>query len=494
MRVDLFARGRADVALLRPRVLLVDALLDLGQQPQQLAPALFLLALLRACPARAAGRAAAAAPARGGSAPAAAAAAPAAARSCAAPPRRVAELDGGRRRQRRGGAALLGLAAAGQVGLRDRLRLGRALVGARVDQDHLERRVLEHAVEALRVDEAHGQQRRRARRARRAAPSCSVVSLRSHAVVRRVRRRGAGAASAAASAVRRTSIASVQRQRRASASSSSRLVGGAPSALRPSSRRASSAGVHLERQQVDAGEAHAHARAARQALAAERAEHQRQRVGAHQAVLHHRGVELARRRCCCEPAQRPVALDRRAGSRCRRRRRHRSRDDREQRRVLRLERRGQRGGAAVARAGDDLPLVDQVDVAAQRRGRPGCTARRPCRRAAPAWCPCAPSCPAPGWPGCGRCPARRTRPASRPSGCWRGSSPRRRSGRAARRARACVICTGSSPCGSAPSAPLEAEVVVGPVEGLGLAAHQLAPRLQLRAPGGRRRPARRRSG
>ena len=56
-RVDLFARRRADVALLRPRVLLVDALLDLGQQLDQLAPPLFLLALLgRACVALRVGR------------------------------------------------------------------------------------------------------------------------------------------------------------------------------------------------------------------------------------------------------------------------------------------------------------------------------------------------------------------------------------------------------------------------------------------------------
>jgi hypothetical protein len=33
--VDLFARGRADVALLRPRVFFVDAALDLGQQLDQ---------------------------------------------------------------------------------------------------------------------------------------------------------------------------------------------------------------------------------------------------------------------------------------------------------------------------------------------------------------------------------------------------------------------------------------------------------------------------
>ena len=45
--VDLLARRRADVALLRARVLLVDALFDLGKQLDQLASPLFVLALLR---------------------------------------------------------------------------------------------------------------------------------------------------------------------------------------------------------------------------------------------------------------------------------------------------------------------------------------------------------------------------------------------------------------------------------------------------------------
>ena len=80
-----------------------------------------------------------------------------------------------RRRQRRRGAALVGLAAAGQVGLRDGLRLGRRLVGARVDQDHLQRRVLEHAVEALGVDEAHRQQHGVHAPATPAAPAAGCV-------------------------------------------------------------------------------------------------------------------------------------------------------------------------------------------------------------------------------------------------------------------------------------------------------------------------------
>ena len=125
-RIDLFARGRADVALLRPRVLFVDALFDLGQQLQQLAAALFLLAVLRACRRRACGSG-------GGSSGHLAAdlrqqllllllqLLDLLARVFAASPSSTMR----RARQRRGRAARCRLAAAGQVGLRDRLRLGR---------------------------------------------------------------------------------------------------------------------------------------------------------------------------------------------------------------------------------------------------------------------------------------------------------------------------------------------------------------------------------
>ena len=146
-----------------------------------------------------------------------------------------------------GGAALVGLAAAGQVGLRDGLRLGRPLVGARVDQDHLERRVLEHAVETLA--------------GRRSAPSaappctptdtssahCRVVSF-AASFIGLLSCRGRVAASAGGSASASTSMASVQPASGAAASSSSALgrsrpsLGrcrhpGAPAALR--ARRAS---------------------------------------------------------------------------------------------------------------------------------------------------------------------------------------------------------------------------------------------------------------
>ena len=43
--------------------------------------------------------------------------------------------------------------------LRDGLRVLHLLVGVRVDQHHFERRVLEHAVEALRVHDADGEHR-----------------------------------------------------------------------------------------------------------------------------------------------------------------------------------------------------------------------------------------------------------------------------------------------------------------------------------------------
>src|SRR5450755_2812608 len=71
---------------------------------------------------------------------------------------RIAELGQRRRWQRRCRAAGGGVATAGQARLRDRLRLLGRLARARVDEDDLERRLLEDAVEAFRVDEAHTEQ------------------------------------------------------------------------------------------------------------------------------------------------------------------------------------------------------------------------------------------------------------------------------------------------------------------------------------------------
>ena len=75
----------------------------------------------------------------------------------------ITGLDERRRRQRRGGAALLSVAASSQRCLRN----GNGLLGLvelfprlGVDQNHFERRVLKHAVKALRVGKAQRQQRR----------------------------------------------------------------------------------------------------------------------------------------------------------------------------------------------------------------------------------------------------------------------------------------------------------------------------------------------
>ena len=128
--------------------------------------------------------------------------------------------------------------------------------------------------------------------------------------------------------------------------------------------------MQIERQQIRAGHAHPHPAVARQVLGARHAEDQRQRLGAHQAVLHRAGHQFGDV-VLLQPAQRPVTLDAvleivvgGVGG-------VEGRDDREQRRILRLERRRQRRGAAVAGAGDDLPLVDQIDIAPQRRRGPG---------------------------------------------------------------------------------------------------------------------------
>ena len=195
--------------------------------------------------------------------------------------------------------------------------------------------------------------------------------------------------------------------------------------------------VHVERDLVDLAELDAHARAAREALRARDLEHQRQRVGARQRAVGHvldqRRLELGDV-LLLQVLERPEAL-------------HaalvrvvggiggiEAREDGEQVGVLRLEGRRQRGGLAVARGRDDLPLVHQVGVAAQRRGAPGIAlhaeagmrqgagphAHLDARRQA-------------GLAAVER-RARRARRASRPSCCWPGSSPRTRSGRAARRA------------------------------------------------------------
>ena len=94
-------------------------------------------------------------------------------------------------------------------------------------------------------------------------------------------------------------------------------------------------------------------------------------VGANQAVLHHRRVEFVDA-VLHQVAQRPVALDPATGRRCSRRRpKRRSRKSiASSWTSLGLNGAASAARLAVARAGDDLPLVDEVDVAAQRRRRP----------------------------------------------------------------------------------------------------------------------------
>ena len=160
MRVDLLARGRADVALLRPRVLLVDALLDLGQQLDQLAAPFFLRRARSGVPWSRCGSGGGSAASSRRPAPAAAAAllqlprSACCASSSASPSSVSAEGGSGR-----GGAAA---SRASPPPARWPGRSPGPCSGASlerdVDQDHLERRVLEDAVEALRVDEAHQQQ------------------------------------------------------------------------------------------------------------------------------------------------------------------------------------------------------------------------------------------------------------------------------------------------------------------------------------------------
>ena len=59
-----------------------------------------------------------------------------------------------------GGPALVGITATGQRRLGDGLGFFRRFVGAGVDQNHFQRRVLKHALKSFWVDKAHGQQHR----------------------------------------------------------------------------------------------------------------------------------------------------------------------------------------------------------------------------------------------------------------------------------------------------------------------------------------------
>ena len=201
---------------------------------------------------------------------------------------RVADRREGGGRQRAGGAALVEIAAAGQRGLGDGLRLVGLLVGRGVDQDHLQRRLLEDAVEGLRVDEAHGQQRgmhddrhaerdlQRAEVAQvhvlglsaviRARPRCASVSVRSTAM-------------AIGPATSSSSLAALVRRRRLGRRCVEALD--APCrARRARSRRSRRA---CTRTRAPRG---------RPCVPSHR-EHQRQRVGAHQAPF---GTSLMTRR------------------------------------------------------------------------------------------------------------------------------------------------------------------------------------------------------
>ena len=337
MRVDLLARGRADVALLRPRVLLVDALLDLGQHAAPAGGAAPPAPAPRACPRRASGRAAAAAPARAAAAPAAAAASPATARS-------VCALLRSRRRFRPcadgGSGEVARPFAASPPPARLACAMACALVGASPERELT--RITSSGVswntrlKRLRVDEAHRQQRgvhadrdeqRDLQAGQAPGTGCGAGPPLS------VRSGGVDGSAAGSASRRRLAVGcrpSIVRGRWP-APVGARLGGvlvvrrraRLPSAAAGRSRRAITLGVHVERQQVDAADAHAHLGAARQALGAERAEHQRQRRRRAPGRPSSRWRRARARRSASGSAASSSARSP-TGSRCRRRRPRRS--------------------------------------------------------------------------------------------------------------------------------------------------------------------------
>ena len=111
-------------------------------------------------------------------------------------------------------------------------------------------------------------------------------------------------------------------------------------------------------------------RAARQVLRTQHRQHQRQIVCAHHVFAEHGAGHLGDG-VLLQVFERPKTLHGALVTVVSKIRCVKRRDDRKQLGVFRFERRGQCGGLPVARAGDDLPLVDQVGIPAQRRGAPG---------------------------------------------------------------------------------------------------------------------------
>ena len=127
--------------------------------------------------------------------------------------------------------------------------------------------------------------------------------------------------------------------------------------------------MHIQGDEVHLAELDAHLGVAGQALGAHDRQHQRNVVGAHHAVFEQAGGELGDAVLLCVthgPEALHGALVPVVGAVSRVKRG----DDGEQLRVLRLERGDQRRRLAVACTGNDLPLVHQVGIAAQWRGRP----------------------------------------------------------------------------------------------------------------------------
>jgi hypothetical protein len=165
----------------------------------------------------------------------------------------------------------------GHVGLGNGLGLVGALGGLGIDQDHLQRRVLEHAVKALGVDKAHREQggmhghRHAQRDLQRAEGGRKESGFHGAGLSVLARRLSASF----------TSTAMAMGPATASSSSHRRPLGHRRWVVRVVQALEHGA-VHVQRDFVDLAQAHAQARAARQVLRAQHGKHQRQRVGAHQ--------------------------------------------------------------------------------------------------------------------------------------------------------------------------------------------------------------------
>ena len=128
-------------------------------------------------------------------------------------------------------------------------------------------------------------------------------------------------------------------------------------------------GAGLQHEQIHLTQPHLHPRATHETGCAGHAEHERNFFSANQAFFHDRGCQLSDT-ALLHVAHGPVALHAVLEGVVGGVRRIKAADDAKQLGIFGFEGRRQSGGHTVARASNDLPLIDQISVTTQGRSAP----------------------------------------------------------------------------------------------------------------------------